>query len=373
MKKIIYFAFSEYYEAKHAGFTHALNITKSMTKKDIHVDLFFKYNKTGIISEDKKLIIHGVQLPDIKTLFKLKLITWYKSYNYIKNITKNSQLIYERFHINPIDLLFINKNPYILEINDPTFLLYNGIKKMFYKKIVMKKIKRCSIIITQTNTLKFILKKFTDKKIYVIPNGVDTKKFNPEIKSDVRKKYNIGEFPLITFVGAFMQWHGVDSIIKIAEDIPEAKFLLVGDGPLYQEIKERTKNVRNIIIIGAVNNNNIPGFLACSDVLIAPFNTKRFNKLQDYGFWWCPVKLFEYMASGRPIVSYDFSEVKNIVKDSAILAKQGSLNDFINCIKLLLADKNKRENLGRKARKISLGYTWDKRGEDIIKIIGKLI
>ena len=55
----------------------------------------------------------------------------------------------------------------------------------------------------------------------------------------------------------------------------------------------------------------MPKYLVASDILIAPFNTERFKLIEKYGFWWCPVKLFEYLAMGKPILTYEYPEVKN--------------------------------------------------------------
>ena len=169
------------------------------------------------------------------------------------------------------------------------------------------------------------------------------------------------------FVGSFMQWHGVQDIIQIAKNIPEAMFILIGAGPLYEEINIQSNELTNVILTGPINN--VPKYLANSDITIAPFNTNRFTKLEDYGFWWCPVKLYEYMASGKPIVSYNFNEVRNIIKDSGLLAEPDNIKDFEEKINLLLKDKKLRETLGKKARKIALDYSWKKRAEKLKKIL----
>lgn len=368
--KIAYFAFSEEYGAKHAGFTHSYNITKAIAKEGINVDLFYSSKKIGIIKKEGKLIIHGVIMPKLEKITRPS--SFLKSYYYIKKITKESNVIHERFHINPIDLLFIKNKKYIIEVNDPAIPLYSGIKGKIYTKLIKRKFKKCYSIITQTETLKNILKDYTKKQIDVIPNGVDTKNFRPKIKNNVRKEFKIKKNEkIIVFVGAFMQWHGVQDIPEIAINIPEAKFLIIGEGPLYSEIKEKSKTIKNIILTGAVDSQKIPQLLAAGDILIAPFNTTRFNKLEKYGFWWSPVKLFEYMAAGKPIISYDYTEVKNIVGEAGILAHKGDLKDFIRQIKILINNKKLMYKLGKTAVKISKKYDWSIRAKNTIAIYKK--
>jgi len=80
------------------------------------------------------------------------------------------------------------------------------------------------------------------------------------------------------------------------------------DRKLFDKVQKASKGHENIILTGAVDYDEVPGIMADSDILIAPFNTRGFEALDEHGFWWCPVKLFEYMASGKPVVSYDFPE-----------------------------------------------------------------
>ena len=65
--------------------------------------------------------------------------------------------------------------------------------------------------------------------------------------------------------------------------------------------------------------------MAGSDVLVALFNAKGFAEFDRYGFFWCPVKLFEYMVSSKPVVSDDFPEVRGIVGDGGCLPNRGIL------------------------------------------------
>ncbi len=355
---LVYFAFSEEYGAKHAGFVHASSVTKCLGKYCNKVDVLFSYDKIGFIESFDNVNFHGVIVPSTKHIFKV--FSFFKSYFYIKRISKNASIIHERFHVNPIDLLFVNKKPYVLEMNDPAMIIYSGFKNWFYNKLISLKLNNVNTVITQTETLKKILSKFTNKNISVISNGVDTKLFSNINNTNMRKKYNLtNKDILVVFVGSFMQWHGVQDIVKLAERFNNVKFMLIGNGPLFSEIKERSNDVKNIILVGSKDHEEIPKYLNSADILIAPFNTDRFKKLRDLGFWWCPIKLFEYMASGKPIVSYDYSEVRNIVCDSALLAKTNDLEDFGNKLKILIENKDLRNKLSIKARYLSKKFSWD--------------
>jgi glycosyltransferase involved in cell wall biosynthesis len=128
-----------------------------------------------------------------------------------------------------------------------------------------------------------------------------------------------------------------------------------------------------MLFLGAVPYEDVPKYLLMSDILIAPFDTSNFPYLEKSGFWWCPVKLFEYLAAGKPIVSFDFEEVKNIVGDAALLAKPGNLNQFNEYLDSLIKDESLREKLGSKGKEIAEQCSWQKRAEETVKVYEKVI
>lgn len=364
--RVAYFAFSEEYGGKHAGFTHSYNLINALSRF-VSISSFF-YAKSEITEGGR---FNAVIFPRLKNFLSINLFLYFNSYSKVKSIVRNVDIVHERFHVNPVDLLFISRKPYVLEINDPAMVLHDN---FFYRFLINLKLGRCSCIITQTKTLKNILSKFTSKPIYVVPNGADIKKFRPDVKSDVRDIYGIKKGDvLVVFVGAFMQWHGTDDIIELAIRLPELKFLMVGNGPEYSNVRNKSKGLKNVIFAGSVDNDEVPKFLSAADILIAPFNTKKFAKMDIYGFWWCPVKIFEYLAAGRSVVGYDYIEVRNIVDGCGLLAKPNDFHDLLGKVKKLANNKGLRLNLGVRARKRSLRYDWKYRAMEVYKIYKKCL
>ncbi len=364
--KVAYFAFSENYGARHAGFTHSYNMIKSLLGM-LNIVAFFS-SKKRIVSN---LDIYGVLFPSTKTILGVNPLKYFSSYFFVRNSIKDVDLIHERFHINPIELLFVGNKPYILEINDPAMVLHEN---FFYKFLINLKLKKCDCIITQTETLKDILSKYTNKPIYIVSNGVDTSLFRPGVKNNIREKFNVKKNEVLAvFVGAFMPWHGVMGVAKLAGKFNNVKFLMIGGGPEFDNVKKISFGVRNLILLGPKSAEEIPKYLAAADICLAPFDTKKFSKLDDYGFWWCPVKLFEYIASGKPVLSYDYYEVKNIIKEGGLLAKAGDFNDFTNKFKELINNKKLRIKLGKNARMISLKYDWKYRAKEVYGVYKKCL
>lgn len=367
--KVAYFALGEKYGSKHAGFVHTFNIVKALSNF-VDIKLFIKgFDKNpGVKTTFVKLPSYEIENP----------IRYKGEFAKIKRDINDVDIIHERFHVNPIDLLFISYKKYILEVNDPAPIIHTGLKGKFYNKIIKLKFNRADAIITQTETMKKILSKFYSGKIYVVPNGVDLKFFSEnKNKFDIKKRYKIPDGKIIiSFVGAFREWHGVQDIVYIAERVTKihdnAIFILAGHGPLFNEISERKRD--NVILTGPLNHSEIPSLLTQSDILIAPFNVERFESLKKYGFYWCPMKIFEYMASGRSFVSYNFEEIKKITKGSALLARIGDRDQFSEYICKLIENAELRTRLGKKAFELAKKeYSWNDRANQITKIYREIL
>ncbi|MCD6590361.1 MAG: glycosyltransferase family 4 protein [Candidatus Aenigmarchaeota archaeon] len=355
---------SETFGSSHAGFTHTYNIVKALSRY-VDIKLFIR----GKGKPKTKFDVFCVSLPSLKIENPLKYL---KSICVILRETKEVDVIHERFHINPVDLLFVRNKKYVLEVNDPAPILYRGIKGKIYRRLISLKFKRADVLITQTETLKKILSRFYRKKIYVVPNGVDMEFFrNNKNRFDVRKRFGIDKKKkIVTFVGSFREWHGVQDIPKIAKEVNKkfknVVFLLVGSGPLFDEV--RKQKTKNMILTGPLPYEDIPAVLYQSDILIAPFNTKRFKHLEKYGFFWCPVKLYEYRVTGKPIISYDCPEIRKIVGSQGYLAKPRNLNEFIALLCECLRKCEKR------AKKINVKeLSWDERAKKIVEIYKKVM
>ncbi|MFH1433087.1 MAG: glycosyltransferase family 4 protein [archaeon] len=370
--KVAYFALSEVYGGNDAGFVHAHSVTYFLKKAGVDVTFFI-----GAPQERAEADVNTVfvKIPRLSNIFRVNPISFFRSFFEVRKKLVGVDIVHERFHVNPIDLVFLGKRKYVLEVNDPAIELSCGLKKVFYRWLVRMKYNRADAIIVQTETLKKIVSRHTDNPIYVVPNGVDTSRFRPDVKSDFRKKYGFSKSDVVvTFVGSFREWHGVLDVVGMARRIPNAIFVLVGEGKLFDEVKRASSGLKNLILTRAVDYDEIPGIMANSDVLIAPFNNRGFRQLDEYGFWWCPVKLFEYMASGKPVVSYDFPEVRKIVNDGGLLAKPGDLDEFVGMVERLVRSKDSRLKLGGLAsRRARVNYSWESRVKEILRVYGAVL
>jgi glycosyltransferase involved in cell wall biosynthesis len=378
--EIAYFTSEIEFPAPHAGYVHADELTKNMSELGINVTVYAKPPPKCDLSHEEResnRIVKYVRFPFLTRTLPRDLLYLPYSYKKIKDEMGVYDLIHERFIApNPWMPMILKRRriPHILEVNSPFLEEFNILRRMISRRNRKRQFNACDAIITQTKTLRRILVGFTDKPVFVIPNGVDPYKFSPNKKEEVRERYASEDEILITFIGAFMEWHGVHRIPEIARKIDreDVKFLLVGGGRMYDEVKRVSGE--KIILTGPMEYDSIPPILASSDILIAPFDTSKFDALKKYGFWWCPVKLFEYMSAGRPIVSYDFEEVRNIVRDAGLLAKPGDLEQFVQYLCILIEDEDLRSKLGNRGREIAESeYSWRNRAKDTIMVYEEIL
>lgn len=379
---IAYWAFDQFIPSNHAGFVHTFSIVKALKEIGNEIILYGIPNGVHLLNLLKwKATYQGIPVNYTRFIvsFKLKyklfsllnLVSYHKVISMLRE--QNPDIIHERFHVpnsHSIKICEKVKIPKVLEVNSLYIEenVYNGKARETALKQRKKLFEQCNAIITQTETLKRMIEDLTNKPIYIIPNGVDIEKFSPCVYcEDLRRRLNLKDNEMvITFVGSFKKWHGVTQIPKIAKrfESEKIKFLLIGTGELSEQMKKLKRE--NMMLLGAKPHHEIPKYLALSDILIAPFDDEYF---QSYDFWWNPVKLFEYMASGRPIVSYDYEEIRKIVRDGGLLAKPGDLDDFTDKLEQLIYDENLRKEIGRKGREIAVReYNWKLRAKQTVKV-----
>lgn len=208
-----------------------------------------------------------------------------------------------------------------------------------------------------------------EDRIFHVPVGADLKEFNPGISGDrIRNLYGINS-PLVLYLGQLHGGQYVKLFIKAAKIILNkgiaANFMVVGDGARAQELKQYAKSINldnRIIFTGAVESKEVPEYIRACDVAVACFEDNLVTRCKS------PLKIAEYLASGKPIVASNVGEVQDMVGNAGILVEPGKSGLLAEKIKLLLSDKSLREHLGKKARKKAEDmYNWGKSSESLLK------
>ncbi len=197
------------------------------------------------------------------------------------------------------------------------------------------------------------------QRIHYIPSGADVETIRPLPKAEMRKQLGLPETgKIIGYVG-FINYD-VECMIRafplVQQRFPDVILLLVGQKyPITQQLCRENNITRGIHEVGIVPFEELPGYLACADVLLLPFT----NKICNIGRG--PIKLGDYMASGRPIVTQPVGDLRAVfTEDDPIgLLAGDSPEEFAQAICELLSEPERAEQYGRNARRLAEEkYSW---------------
>ncbi|MEM2768828.1 MAG: glycosyltransferase family 4 protein [Candidatus Pacearchaeota archaeon] len=322
----------------------------------------------GITYSSSNLIIKKFPLISYQIKNYLK-ISWHFPYKlflliYILFKNKNSKIIlFLRYPKLAYFLLkfknFIN-SIFIYEAHE-----IFSFKNSKYLKIEKKIFENSDIIICITENLrKFIIENFkvSSNKIYVIPDAVKEEWLN--IK---REK---GEF--IFYAGSLEDWKGLEILIKAMSYLPQEKLIIAGEGKELGNLKRLTKELKleeRVKFLGHIPHEQVPIYLSRSKLGILS-NIEKSNSL-----FTSPLKLFEYMALGLPIIASDIPPFREILThgENAYLVEPENPKALAEGMRYLIENPQIAQSLSSKAKQKAMNYTYSIRAKKIKEIIENLL
>ncbi len=210
------------------------------------------------------------------------------------------------------------------------------------------------------------------KRTCVVRAGVDLAQFRKDNRSKIRTEHGIEKDDIVLF---FMGWlYNFSGLREVALELVKAKdshlkLLIVGEGDAFnelQEIKERYNLQNRIILTGKKPYQEIPSFIAASDICLLPaYNNEVMRHI-------VPIKLYEYMAMEKPVISTKLPGViKEFAYDNGVVYVNRP-EEVVEKASVLVANRN-LDDLGAKARRFVENYSWDKITDEFENIFKKVI
>jgi glycosyltransferase involved in cell wall biosynthesis len=216
------------------------------------------------------------------------------------------------------------------------------------------------------------------ERVHVVPNGVDASLFRARPSDGaVRQRWGLDGGPVLGYVGGLRRWHGVAALPPLLERLGQRyrglRLVIVGNGPLRGDL-ERDLRLRgllhSVVFTGARPHEEIAALIGQFDVALAPY------AYLDHAFYFSPLKLFEYMACGVPVVAAASGQIAEVVQDgeTGLLYPPGDLEALTAACGRLLADSALRQRLGQPgAREVHSRYTWDHNAARVTELACSLL
>lgn len=292
---------------------------------------------------------------------------------------KGYDLIHERFNLLALGGAWASRKldiPFVLEVNADLLeqrkfkgIPEKGLRRLFAEWATRTCFHTAAQIICISEDLKNHLSyrwNIKESKLNVLPCAADVEAFRPDYQADrVRQNLGLTTGPVVIWVGGFYPWHDLDLLLKsfsqVLQKQPNAKLLLVGDGQTRPAVSQNVQKngLRDAVIMtGAVAHSNVPEMLSVADVAVVPAAPVSASG----GGTGTPLKLFEYMAAGKPIVATALNQATEVIQHgyNGLLVAPGDVPGFAEAMLTLLNDSGQRDRLGQNARRCAVErYSWE--------------
>ena len=208
-------------------------------------------------------------------------------------------------------------------------------------------------------------------KILVLPDAA--KDDHPGDAGAVDRVHIPRSTPQIGYIGSLYSGRGIEIIVEMAARCPWAKFQVIGgDEDSVNAWRARTSALGNICFPGYVKPADVGAYKNECDVLLAPYQyqVRTAGDSGDTSKWMSPLKLFEYMAAGKPVICSDIPVLREVLRNdhNALLVEPDNVTEWVNALSRICRDARFAGVLARNARQDFLQkYTWHARAKGLVE------
>jgi len=368
MQRNIFFISSSIVPSTSANSVNVMKISEALANQGHKVELFVLNNPNSEFKNSEQVNLFNYY--SVKPCFSIRKIHKSKLYNlYMPIIAKREKadLVYTR---HPLIAYLTSR------LGIETIFHGHGLYYRKYYKILLRYLPNSRYlkkIAVASNGLKNVYEKeymISNTKLEMISNGVDFKRFNIKIsKLEARKLLGFKSSErILCYSGHLYKGRGMETIIKMSKTLKKHSFIIVG-GTNQDIVKWKKFATDNVKFLGHVLNSKVPLYLLSADYLLMPYQ----NKVAvdgggiNTGEIIRPLKMFEYMAANRPIITSDLKGLREVLNESnSLLANPEDSNDWVEKVHLLDSDPILASKLADNARRDVMKYSCDEIAKQIL-------
>jgi starch synthase len=256
----------------------------------------------------------------------------------------------------------------VLEVNAPIVDYPGSSKRLIDRALIVEPMRRwrewicakADLIVTPSAAI--LPPKTPLQKIVELEWGADTDRFHPG--ADGGLPFTRPAETVAIFAGAFRSWHGTVTLAAAMRELRargrhDIGAVFIGDGPERARVVEAAAGLQGVVFTGAVPHASMPACLASCDIGVAPFDIGAHRAL-TLGFYWSPLKIFEYMAAGLPVVAPAVDRIPTLIEHEreGLLYEPAAPGALASTLERL-TDARLRARLGAAARDRAVReYSW---------------
>ena len=375
--RILYVASDQVVPGSTGGSVHALEVARGLAARghEVHA-IVHEAGSTPRRAEEAGVVWHRIAWRPDHRLFR------FRARGAVARVAEAAppDVVLERYYNFGGEGIAVASRlgiPAVLEVNSPV-VDHPGSAKAALDALLLRPLRRyreglCRTAAALVSPLLEIVPEFARAKTQVVSWGANVDAFAPGGRNEaLRRGLGIPEHAVtVLFSGSFRPWHGVHVLEAAARRLvarPDLFFLLVGGGRTGQARGYRGR------LLGALPYERMPEVVAAADIGVAPYDTSRLAQLR-LGFYWSPLKIFEYMAVGLPTITIPRPPLSEIVREGqeGVLFREGDAAELANAITRLADDPATRAAMGRRARaRVVALYSWARHCEELEGVLERV-
>lgn len=390
--KIVYVASGIAVPGAYGGSTHTLEVASGLATlgHEVHVVAHHPVRQLAALLRPQTATLDRLQLHYIDLPKSLSLLA-YGALTQLLHRLQPDVLIERYYNLAGAGMLAARRAdvPSLLEVNaliiDPPAVFKRRLDDCLGRPLQRWAVAQCRMaarIVTPLHTT--VPPQIAPDKIVELPWGANVERFrraSDYTSQGLRAELGIPlDRPIIVFLGSFRAWHGVHDFVsaglRLLDAGEQVQLLLIGDGPERAAAEARTGRWHaHFTFAGSVAHERVPALLALADVGVAPFNTAPHPALRSAGFFWSPLKIYEYMAMSLPVVTANIPPLDSTIREGqeGALFREGDVADLAAAIRRVLHAPD-RQAMGQRAReRVVACYSWERHCQELGRILRTMV